>query len=158
MAVAAAPIAIGAAAGAIMNRKNPLQGALMGGLGGGVLGPAMGALGGMGGAGSAAASSAAPWASAAQGLASQEAGLGTLGTMGWGGATTGLQGALNGAPAGLLSSMNNPMVKAGMKMAMPQQQQPRPIMSAPMQQPTQPMQGSMTRFGMGQPMINGGRY
>jgi len=146
MAAAAAPMAIGAAAGAMFNRDNPLKGAMMGGLGGAALGPAMGALGGAGAAGSQAAQ-----------LASQEAGLGTLGGMGWNGATTGLQGAINGGTGGLLNSMSNPMVKAGMKLAMPQQQQ-QPLLSPPPMQPNPARQGSMASLGMGQPMIRGGRY
>jgi hypothetical protein len=136
--------AIGAVAGGLMAKRsgqNPLMGAALGGLGGAALGPMMGGLGAAGAsaAGSSAAgaagtaASAAPWATAAQGLAAQEAGLGTLGSMGWGGATTGLQGALNGSAGGLLSNLSSPMTKAGMQMMMKPQQQAMPQPAPPMQ-------------------------
>lgn len=79
--------ALGAGGGALFNKKDPLKGAAIGGLlgaGGGALMPAAGA------------------GSQAGLLAAQEAGLGSA-AMGWGGASTGLQGALNstlGAEAG----------------------------------------------------------
>lgn len=86
---------IGAASGALLNRDDPLKGALMGGL----LGAAAPAAGGLLGAGGATAG-IAPGATAATSqaglLAAQEAGLGA-GALGWGGATTGLQGGLNSA-------------------------------------------------------------
>jgi len=154
----AAP-AIGAAAGAIFNKKNPLQGALLGGVGGAALGPAMGGIGGLNAAGAAGANplNAMAYGASMPAMGGEQAAMlaGQTGAFGAPGLAATSQAAGGG---GLLSAMQNPMVKAGMKMAMPQQQQPQPMMAAPMQQPAQPMQGSMTRFGMGQPMINGGRY
>ena len=86
---------IGAIGGGLMNKKKPLQGALMGGLLGGAGGGFLGASGGLGAA-------ANPMSQAGM-LASQEAGLGLTGGLGWGGATTGLQGAMNSA-GGLLGA------------------------------------------------------
>lgn len=84
--------ALGAGAGALTSKRDPLKGALMGG--------ALGAVGGAaapgllaGGAGAGGAASAA--GTQAGMLAAQEAGLGAA-SMGWGGATTGVQGAMNG--------------------------------------------------------------
>lgn len=81
----------GAGLGALLNKKDPLKGALMGAALGGVGGAAApGLLGGAtaGGVGSQAGM-----------LAAQEAGAGVMGigNMGWGGATTGIQGGLNAA-------------------------------------------------------------
>src|SRR5512139_2977928 len=100
------PMLIGAAGGALMNRKDPLKGALLGagmGAAGGLLAPAAF------GAGAAGAGTQAGM------LAAQEAGLGATGTLGWGGATTGVQGAMNSAigpemgmkAGGLLSTAND---------------------------------------------------
>jgi hypothetical protein len=154
---AAAPImasklaipAIGAAAGAIFNKKNPLQGAMLGGIGGAALGPALGAIGGSTAAAGAAAN-AAPWATVADGFAAQEAGLGALGGMGWGGAGTGVQGAIN-ATGGLLGSNPGQMMMKGGQMMMGQpQQQPMMTPPAPMPQVSQvTAPGSMASRGQG---------
>ena len=80
--------AIGAVGGAVMNKKNPLAGAAMGGLLGAGAGYGLGAMGGSLGSGAAMGGQQAAM------LKAQEAGLGAAMT-GWGGATTGLQGAAN---------------------------------------------------------------
>ena len=112
----ALPILIGAGGGALMNKKNPLAGALMGGALGGVGG-------GLLGAGGAATQQA-------QMLAAQEAGLGPLGSLGWGGATTGAQGMINSATSGgLLDTAGNAMKTAStVKSLMPED---RPMPAAP---------------------------
>jgi len=156
MAAAAAPMAIGAAAGAMFNRDNPLKGAMMGGLGGAALGPAMGALGGT-------ASGVATGAPAA--LASGNVSIPFSGAAGQVAATNAAllpsvsagESAMGVGTKGLLSGFSDPMVKAGMKLAMPQQQQ-QPLLSPPPMQPNPARQGSMASLGMGQPMIRGGRY
>lgn len=79
--------AIGGGLGAVTNRKDPLKGALMGAALGGVGG---GLLGAGAGAGMSAANTAPGM------LAAQEAGLGSS-ALGWGGATTGIQGTMNSA-------------------------------------------------------------
>ncbi len=86
----AIPMLLGAGAGALFNKKDPLKGALMGaGMSavGGTIIPGLLGTAGFGGA-------AAGGQQAAM-LAAQEAGLGSS-ALGWGGATTGLQGGLNG--------------------------------------------------------------
>ncbi len=65
------PIAIGAAGGALMNKKNPLNGALLGGALGGLGGAGMGAMG-FGGEGLSAATLEAQQAAAAEGVLSPE--------------------------------------------------------------------------------------
>lgn len=91
--------ALGAGGGALFNRKNPLKGALIGGALGGLGGAVVPGL--LGGAGAAAAPAAEGLGAAATSqtglLAAQEAGLGATGGLGWGGATTGIQGGLNSA-------------------------------------------------------------
>lgn len=121
---------LGAGAGALMNKKDPLTGALLGaglGAGGGLL---------AGGAGAA----AAPTSQAGL-LAAQEAGLGSA-SMGWGGAQSGVQGALNGAlgadagagVGGFLGASEKPVMAAlqgaqiGQSMAPPEHPiQPQPL-------------------------------
>jgi len=156
----AAP-AIGAAAGALMNKDNRLQGAMLGGLGGAFAGPALGALKGASGVAAATGAGSAPWATSAQGLLAQEAGLGQLGSMGWKGAATGLQGALNSA-APVSGLLNNPMTKIGMNMMQGgQQPQMQPQMPPPQRMNPTPQQGSMAELGMrGQPyqMARSGRF
>lgn len=115
---------IGAGAGALLNKKDPLKGALMGGalgFGGGAI--ASGAGGGLLGAAPAAGSQAGM-------LAAQEAGMG-LGSLGWKGATTGLQGAINSGAAGsLLDTAGNAAKTAStVKSLMPQEQ---PIQQSPL--------------------------
>jgi len=78
-----APMAIGAIGGALMNKKKPLNGALLGaglGAGAGAAFPAMGGLlGGAAGTGSAAsgAAAAAPWADGAGAIIAPAAGSGS---------------------------------------------------------------------------------
>ncbi len=82
---------VGGGLGAVTNKKNPLKGALMGAALGGVGGGLLGAGAGAGAGASAGAANTVPGM-----LAAQEAGLGST-ALGWGGATTGAQGALNSA-------------------------------------------------------------
>ncbi len=112
---------IGAAGGALFDKKKPLRGAL--------LGAGLGAAGGaaMGGAGL----GFAPTEQAAM-LAGQEAGLGLTGGLGWKGATTGAQGLLNsmGGAKGLLNTAGTAMNAAGqVKQMMPQDQ---PLQASPL--------------------------
>ena len=94
--------ALGAGAGALTSKRDPLKGALSGGTLGGVGGAfAPGLLAGAGAvtagtAGTAGGLLGAEGATQAGMLAAQEAGLGATGSLGWGGATTGIQGGLNG--------------------------------------------------------------
>lgn len=110
---------IGGGAGALTSKKDPLKGALIGaglGAGGAHLAP------GLLGAGGATAGIAPGATAATQGglLAAQEAGLGMTGSLGWGGATTGIQGGLNSAlganagaqTGGLLANAGGMMDKA----------------------------------------------
>lgn len=111
--------ALGAGLGAITNKRDPLKGALIGGALGGVGGQFAPGLLNAGGA----TAGIAPGATAAtEGglLAAQEAGLGMTGSLGWGGATTGIQGGLNSAlganagaqTGGLLANAGGMMDKA----------------------------------------------
>ena len=119
--------AIGAVGGAVMNKKNPLAGAAMGGLLGAGAGAGLGAMGGSLGSGAAMGGQQAAM------LKAQEAGLGAAMT-GWGGATTGLQGAANsmGMPnlisnsKGLLDAAGPAMGVANSIKGMMPQDQPLP--------------------------------
>jgi hypothetical protein len=149
--------ALGAGAGALTNKKDPLKGALMGGALGGVGGAVVPGLLSAGGAtagiapGATAAAEGGLLAGGEQAamLAAQEAGLGATGSLGWGGATTGLQGGMNsmfGADAGmqaggLLGQAGSVMDKAkpvmqaaqtGQQMASATDQPQLPAPAAPM--------------------------
>jgi hypothetical protein len=149
----AAP-AIGAGVGALMNKDNRLQGALLGGLGGAFAGPALGAMGGAGAAGQAGANALAmanPGLMAggqqAAMLAAQNAGLGTAGLN----ATTQALGGQLGLmkTAGLLSNFaKNPMAKMGTAMMQGGQQQQMQPQMPPQQMNPMPQQGSMAELGM----------
>lgn len=106
--------AIGSVGGALANNKNPLMGAAIGGglgLAGGAALPSLGA-----GAGTQAGM-----------LAAQEAGMGLGGTLGWKGATTGLQGMANAATqGGLLDTAGNAMRTAQTVKSMMPPEQPMP--------------------------------
>jgi hypothetical protein len=146
--------AIGAVGGALMNKKNPLKGAAMGGLLGAAGGAGLGAMGGAMGSG------AAIGGQQAVGLAAQEAGLGAALT-GWGGATTGLQGAANAiGGGGLLNTAGDAMKTAGTVRSMMPPEQPLPqaplfssgggqvqIQSPYQKQSTQHRQSRYNRFG-----------
>ena len=108
--------AFGAVGGALMNKKNPLQGALLGGGLAAFAAPAIGGLGGLGGT------------QQASMLAAQEAGLGTS-SLGWGGATTGMQGLLNsaGGANGLLKTAGNAANTAAAVKGLMPQDQPMPV-------------------------------
>ncbi len=93
------PALLGGGVGALTNKKDPLKGALLGAGLGGIGGAAMPGLLGAGTAG------IAPGGQQAAMLAAQEGGGGLLGNMGWQGATTGVQGALNNA-GGVMGAMD----------------------------------------------------
>lgn len=116
---------IGAGIGAIANRKDPLKGGLIGG-GLGMAGGA--ALPGMIGTQAAApiveAGMAAPLTQSGM-LAGQEAGLG-LGSLGWNGATTGAQGAMNAGGGGLLNTAGNALDTAAKVKSLTQDNNPIP--------------------------------
>ena len=155
---AAAPLAIpalGAVAGAVMNKQNPLLGAALGGFGGYMAAPALGALGGAASAGAPGAmASVVPGLTAggeqAAMLAAQNAGFGMGGLH-----ATGLAG--GGQGLGLLgSAMSDPsrMAMRGMQMMQPEQQQIPQMTSAPPrpQAPYMARSGSMADLGFGQPL------
>lgn len=77
-AIPFAPMIIGAGAGALIDKQNPLRGAMLGAVGGGVAGPAMAGITGAGAAAAseAAAMGAAPGAAASYGAAGGLAGIG----------------------------------------------------------------------------------
>jgi hypothetical protein len=79
-AIPFAPMIIGAGAGAIMDKGNPMRGAMLGAVGGSIAGPIAGAIGGVGGATAAAPTMAAMPAQAAGSAAA--AGAGGLPSMG----------------------------------------------------------------------------
>ena len=169
--------AIGAVAGAGISKKqggNPLQGALMGGLGGAALGPAMGGIGSMLGAkGATAAASPAiaalgvgPEAMAAQGvameamaggvspgIAAQMAGMSPQATSALASPmTSGLIGSPPGPSgmAGLLSNVSRKdAVMTGGKMALGGMQPNQP-MPQPMAMPVQQRQQTRSMMSLGQ--------
>lgn len=103
MGVAAAavpmmPMLIGAGAGALMDRKNPLRGAMLGAVGGGIAGPALGALGGAAGASGA--------AGAGLGAAAELPHLAGMGAAGMAGGLPSAMGAMGAQAAPLLSAGN----------------------------------------------------
>lgn len=89
------PMLIGGGIGAITNKRDPLKGALTGAAMGGIGSMALPAM--MGTSVGAATAGIIPGSEQAAMLAAQESGSGLLGNMGWKGATTGLQGAVNNA-------------------------------------------------------------
>ena len=121
-------IAGAAAVGALVDRKQPLRGALLGagvGLTGGAALGATGAGGavgaGAGGAGILGAEAVGVAGAGATGvgsqaglLAAQEAGLG-VGSLGWGGATTGVQGGLNSALGAEVGSSAGGLLGSGVE-------------------------------------------
>jgi hypothetical protein len=94
MGAAAAPMLIGSALGAVTNRKNPLQGALLGGVLGGVGGSFMS---GFGGAGNAAATTAMTGANPA-----------VMGTAGMGVAPMTAGATYNAAAPGMVANFGMP--------------------------------------------------
>lgn len=140
---------IGGGAGAMFNRKDPLKGALMGaGLGAG--GAALPGL--LSGAGAAASAGGTATLGAEQLAAAkaQEAGLGQLGGIGWGGATTGVQGMANsslGGATGLLGNMDK--ITRPASIAMQASQAVAPENKAPMIQPV-PLSPHMANSNLGQ--------
>lgn len=123
--------AIGAAAGAMLNKDNRMQGALMGGLGGMALGPSMaGLLGGGAASGAAPAALAAgnvsvPFSSLAAGKAAMAASALP--------SVSAAEAAMMGGGKGLLGMMSDPkmLMKGGQMLMGGQGQQP---MQAPVQQ------------------------
>lgn len=118
--------AVGALGGAMMNGKDPLKGALMGGALGALGGYGLGMTGGIPGAG------AAMGAEQSAMLGAQEAGLG-MDALGWKGATSGVPGLLNSVggttDGGLLGAAGNAAkTAANIKALMPTDQ---PIPTAP---------------------------
>lgn len=113
--------AIGALSGALIDKKNPLKGALLGG--------GLGMAGGAGlGASTGGLLGAAPAAGSQAGmLAAQEAGLGSS-ALGWGGATTGLQGAMNAAPGMITPALKAAQTASTVQSMMPQE---KPVTPAP---------------------------
>jgi hypothetical protein len=105
----------GAAAGALLDKEEPLRGAMLGGIGGYIGGPAFGAAAETPGAIAAVTPGLTAGGEQAAMLAAQNAGLGMEGLM-----ATGAAGgnAMLGGMGALNSAMNDPMAKLGMNMMM----------------------------------------
>jgi hypothetical protein len=165
-AIPFAPLIIGAGAGALLDKKKPLRGALLGALGGGVAGPAMSAMTtGLSGAGagimSGAGAAGIPMgAQQAAMLGAQVEGMGAAGvahTLGSAGASPMMANALGAAtmgPQGLFASMPKDKIMGMGQQALglfnqPQQQPmvPPPARTNPISQTPMitPFQTSMLR-------------